>query len=69
MSLSLDDCSHCACVTQLIGYTKETAIEALERSELGCENCLDDEPDDVGHHRCVALFDDDGNVQWDGRHT
>lgn len=61
MGLQLDDCSHCACVTLLVRFTKETAIAALERGEIGCDNCMEDE-EDTTHHRCVALFDDDGNV-------
>jgi len=69
MSLRLDDCSHCACVTHLTGYTVERAIADLETRQLGCWNCEDqggDEPD--GHFRCVALRDDEDNVLWDGRH-
>ena len=70
VALSLDDCSHCACSTELIGFKSAAdAIEALERGETGCDNCMEDQdehPD--GHTRCVALFDADGNVLWDGRH-
>jgi hypothetical protein len=61
--LRLDDCSHCACVTHLSGYTRETAIAALERRELGCDNCMEDGD---GHAQCVALFDGD-SIVWDGR--
>lgn len=69
MSLHLDDCEHCACATYLHGYTKETAIQALESGELGCDNCIDQQGEDGdGHIGCVALFDGDGNVLWDGRH-
>lgn len=67
MTLTLDDCSHCACVTQLSGYTRETAIAALEAGTLGCDNCMDTDPDDVGHLACCALYED-GAVVWDGRH-
>jgi len=65
--LILDDCSHCACVTQLSGFTRETAILALLDGTLGCDNCMDTDPDDVGHLACVALYENDVLV-WDGRH-
>ena len=65
--LRLDDCTHCACSTELVGYTRASAIAALERGELTCENCAEDE-DDSMHQCCVALFDGD-EVLWDGRHV
>ena len=67
--LYLDDCDHCACVTHLGGYTRESAIAQLESGELGCANCMDDQGEDGdGHTTCVALFDGD-EVVWDGRHS
>lgn len=66
MSLSLDDCSHCACVTPLSGYTRESAVAALESGELGCWNCSED-TENLKHFQCVALFEN-GEVAWDGRH-
>lgn len=63
--LSLDDCCHCACCTDLAGYTREQAVEELERGILGCANCLEDEADDK-HFACVILYEDDIPV-WDGR--
>lgn len=65
MSLRLDDCSHCACVTPLVGYSIESAIEALQTGELGCWNCQDAGEDD--HVACVALFDDADKILFDGR--
>jgi hypothetical protein len=61
VSLSLDDCQHCACSTELSGYTKESALKALTEGSLGCENCLDDLaseglPND-GHTTCVSLYE------------
>lgn len=68
-NLFLDDCDHCACVTHLSGYTRESAIAQLESGELGCANCMDDQGEDGdGHTTCVALFDGD-EVVWDGRHS
>lgn len=64
--LRLDDCSHCACLTPLCGYTREQAIAELDDGTIGCWNCLEDE-DGGGHHACVALYDGDEMV-WDGRH-
>lgn len=66
-NLRLDDCSHCACLTSLSGYTQESAVKELESGKLGCDNCMDIDPDDKDHHQCVALFDGD-EVVWDGRH-
>ena len=66
MSLSLDNCSHCACSTALSGYDVASAIEDLERRYLGCANCEDD-PSPDGHTNCVQLLSDDGTVLWDGR--
>lgn len=58
MNLCLDDCEHCACFTELSGYTKESAIKALEDGDLGCQNCIEDQDDDGdGHTKCVALFE------------
>lgn len=68
VSLSLDNCAHCACSTDLVGYTRESAILAIARGELGCENCLydDDSGFNDGHMACVQLLDDE-EVVWDGR--
>ena len=60
--LRLDDCAHCACVTVLAGYTRETAVAALERGELACGNCGDDGD---GSQACVVLYDGDEAV-WRG---
>ena len=63
--LRLDDCVHCAAVTHLPApWTKEKAIAALERGELGCWNCTD--ADEDGHIACVVLYENDTAV-WDGR--
>jgi hypothetical protein len=67
MALRLDDCSHCACATHLSGFTRESAVRALEAGELGCDNCEDDEDGDgTGHTTCVVLYDED-EIVWDGR--
>jgi len=63
--LRLDNCSHCACVTCLIGYSVDRAIEELESGALGCWNCEEDE-EDPQHLACVVLYERD-NVIWDGR--
>jgi len=64
--LKLDDCSHCACYTSLIGYSIDKAISELEEGTLGCDNCMED---DDGHHTCVALMNEETDeVYWDGRH-
>ena len=63
--LRLDDCSHCACDTPLCGYTRASAIAALEAGELGCWLCMEDSDGD-GHAGCVVLYDGD-EVVWDGR--
>jgi hypothetical protein len=58
MSLRLDNCEHCACVTPLVGYTPASAIAALERGELGCWNCSECLPSgnaEARHSRCVQL--------------
>jgi len=71
-NLRLDDCAHCAAVTHLPSppWTRESAIEALERGELGCWLCMEDaeaEPECCdGHYRCVVLYDGD-EVVWNGR--
>ena len=68
-NLRLDDCCHCACVTHLLGYTRERATQELKEGLLGCDNCIDDQeehPD--GHITCVVLYDGDEAV-WDGRCT
>lgn len=72
MSLSLDNCVHCACETHLPTISDPVrAIALLDRGELGCWNCEDqaeaegDQAD--GHTRCVQLLDGDGKVLWDGR--
>jgi len=78
-NLSLDDCDHCAGVTQLSGYTRESAIAALESGELGCWICLEDEEqdsdegyangeDESGHTTCGVLYDGE-EIVWDGRHS
>jgi len=68
MSLSLDNCDHCAAVTHLTGYTRESAIAALDSGELGCWLCEDDQGEDGdGHTTCVQLLDGE-EVVWDGRH-
>lgn len=66
--LRLDDCSHCACVTTLVGYTVERAIADLETGRLGCWNCLEDQEGDEadGHVACVVLYEGDTVLQ-DGR--
>ncbi len=58
MTLRLDDCEHCACVTPVGGYTRASAIAALDEGSLGCWNCSEDD-DDMSHHGCVVLYDDD----------
>jgi hypothetical protein len=63
VNLRLDDCAHCACVTILSGYTRETAIRELQAGSLGCWNCQEAEDD---HLSCVVLYDDE-EVVWDGR--
>lgn len=69
MSLRLDDCCHCPCVTYLSGFTVETAIAALKSGQLGCDNCRDDDAiDGSGHTTCVALYNDEDKIVWDGRH-
>jgi hypothetical protein len=67
--LILDDCSHCACQTDLGHISVEEALEGLNRGEIVCENCRDHQSDgeEDGHVKCVALFDSDENVLWDGR--
>ena len=68
MSLSLDNCVHCACVTHIDIKDPARVVEFLERGELGCALCEDDQDDDGdGHVRCVQLLDGDGKVLWDGR--
>jgi len=68
--LRLDDCEHCACVTPLPGWTREQAIAALERGELGCWLCMEDADaraiSGARHDTCVVLYDGDEAV-WDGR--
>lgn len=65
--LRIDDCCHCACFTELSGYTRERAIQDLENGTLGCDNCMEDqETNPDGHTTCVVLFEDDVPV-WDGR--
>ena len=67
MNLILDDCVHCACSTELSGYTVEAAIKALFDGDLGCENCMDEQEENPdGHTACVDLYCD-GVVVWDGR--
>lgn len=70
MAFELGDCSHCACSTSLHGYKSAAdVIAALERREEGCHNCMEDAAEiEDGHAQCVALFDESGNVLWDGRH-
>lgn len=71
MRLRLDDCSHCACSTELVGYeSAKEIIDELERGECGCDNCMEliEHDGDVGHGSCVALFDENDVVLWDGRH-
>lgn len=58
MALRLDDCAHCMCVTELIGYTRASALVALNDGSVGCDNCEDQEPDG-GHTSCVVLYDGD----------
>lgn len=78
MILSLDNCAHCACQTEIVLAPRsvslpllpdtDRAIELLERGELACWNCEDAQGDDAdGHTRCVQLLDGDGKVLWDGR--
>jgi hypothetical protein len=70
MSLSLDNCAHCACVTHIDAKEPARAIDLLERGEFACWNCEDQQGDDGGadsHVRCVQLLDDEGVVHWDGR--
>ena len=78
-NLSLDDCDHCAGVTHLSGYTRESAIAALESGELGCWICQEDEGQDPdggyadgkfesGHTTCCVLYDGE-EIVWDGRHS
>lgn len=64
--LSLDNCSHCACVTHLDVRDSAKAIALLKPGELGCWNCEDQDEGD-GHVRCVQLVDDHGAILWDGR--
>lgn len=70
-NLSLDNCAHCACETGLARYTVESAIKALERKELGCWNCEEDQDrSGDGHTTCVQLLErvgDEKIVRWDGR--
>lgn len=68
MALYLDNCSHCACRTDLDHrYTRDLAIRELEDGGLGCWNCEDQqEVDPDGHYKCVVLYDD-GEAIWDGR--
>lgn len=61
--LRLDDCSHCACMTRLAGYSRESAIAAIEDGSLTCWNCGDQGDDSDGHERCVVLFDGDTVVR------
>lgn len=78
VSLSLDNCVHCACRTEIVLKPRPDApppspdaaraIELLDRGEIGCWNCEDGYDDAAdGHVRCVQLLDGDGNVLWDGR--
>jgi len=60
VDLRLDQCSHCACTTVLVGYTRERAILELNDGTLACWNCLDQDEDD--HRSCVVLFDGDEQV-------
>lgn len=69
MSLRLDNCVHCACVTPLVYSRVESAIRDLECGEIGCWNCSDQEEIDRTnrHTNCVQLLDSEGKVLWDGR--
>ena len=57
MGLRLDDCAHCACTTELVGYTRERALLELNEGSLACWNCSEQAEDD--HVACVVLYDGD----------
>lgn len=59
--LRLDNCKYDAAVTNLVGYTREQAIDALENGYLGCWLCQEDGEDG----KEVWLYDDD-EVVWKG---
>ena len=62
MDLRLDQCSHCACTTVLVGYTRERAILELNDGTLACWNCLDQQAGGDFHVSCVVLYDGDERV-------